>query len=142
MVETFQPNPAEHIDVAELQRRYEEKKRLLEAAGAKTETKQIFREAFREQVTERSAPASAPLMPPAPAPVLPTVIPPATPGVPSSDNANAELKTLVSTALEKGVLHAIKQAQAETPYLIDALHDELADHYYEKLVQSGQLNAD
>lgn len=138
MAEASQQNSSEHIDEAELLRRFDEKRRLLETSGLKAETKQVFREAFREHVAEKTAPV------PAPAPPADASVSPVPPAVPVSNNpaVKDELEFLVSMALEKGVLAAVKKAQAETPYLVDALHDELADHYYDKLIQSGQLKAE
>ena len=124
------PGP-EHINEAELARRFEEKKRLLEASGAKPETKEVFREAFREHVAERKPPAPAP---------FPSVAPVSFPRSAAAAD-DQELKSLVDLALEKGVFAAIHKAEAETPYLIDALHDALVDHYFDKLVAAGKLSA-
>lgn len=135
MAENSNGASPEHVDEAELLRRFEEKKRLLEAAGLRTETKEVFREAFREHVAEKIA--AAPVAPPAPPPATPP--PPSGPTTPVDTAVEGELKSLVSLALEKSILDAVKKAEAQTPYLIDALHDELADHYYDKLIQSGQL---
>lgn len=135
MVEEFRQADAlpEHIDEAEVIRRYEEKKRLVESQGASREMRGVFKEAFREHVAEKVgdiAPVSSP--------------PPAT-----DDDATAraadkaartELESLISLALEKGVYQAVSKASSETPYLIDSLHDELADHYYDKLVSAGKLS--
>lgn len=111
-------------------RRFEEKKRLLESTGAKPESKEIFKVTFREHIAERR----------------PSVI--AAEPRPVSDSRpvstvaadDQELQSLVNLALEKGVFTAIKKAEAETPYLIDALHDTLVDHYFEKLVATGKLS--
>lgn len=135
MVEEFRqtPSASEHIDEAEVIRRYEEKKRLLELQGGLREMRGVFKEAFREHVSEKVgnvAPVSS--------------APPAT-----DDNdalireagkaAKTELASLISLALEKGVYQAVQKAAHETPYLIDSLHDELADHYYDKLIAAGKL---
>lgn len=136
MVEEFHQTSqsAEHIDEAEIIRRYEEKKRLLGTEGLSREMRGVFKEAFREHVSEKIgdlAPSSA--------------------AVTAADDDDAldrqagkatktELESLISTALEKGVYQAVRKAARETPYLIDALHDELADHYYDKLIAAGKLS--
>ena len=122
------------INAEELARRFEEKKKLLENTGLKSEARDVFREAFREHVAPQISQSAS----------VAGTIPVASPK-PSSDISSGdktELKDLVSLALEKGILEAIAKAQAETPYLIDALHDELADHYYDKLLALGKISAD
>src|SRR3989338_1240263 len=130
MPELVAGSPGEHINEEELMRRFEEKKRLLEHVGGKAETKEIFREAFREEA-EKITP-SVPQTPVAPTTAT------AAPSL-RDDSHTAELQALVGLALEKGITEAVRKAKAETPYLIDALHDELADHYYEKLIAAGKL---
>lgn len=135
MVEEFHQTSqsAEHIDESEVIRRYEEKKRLLESQGTSHETRGVFKEAFREHISEKVG-NLAPM----------SVAPPAT----DDDDAlireagkaaKTELESLISLALEKGVYQAVRRAAHETPYLIDSLHDELADHYYDKLIAAGKL---
>lgn len=130
MTEQVLPEGPEHLDPAELARRFEEKKRLLEAAGVKPEVREVFRAAFKETAAEKMVPAR------------PSAAPQATGSLSgaSTDHRNdPRVADLVRIALEKGVAAAVRAAEAETPHLIDALHDELADHYYEKLIASGQL---
>lgn len=120
----------EQLNEAEIIRRYEEKKRLLEVAGTSHESKETFKEAFREHVSETiGEPTSKQGVNNA---ALPTFNDDAAP--------KAELDVLISLALEKGVYQAVQKATHETPYLIDALHDELADHYYDKLIAAGKLS--
>ena len=114
------------INAEELARRFEEKKKLLENTGLKSEARDVFRDVFREHVVPQISQSAS--------------VAGATPVASSGDKT--ELKDLVSLALEKGILEAIAKAQAETPYLIDALHDELADHYYDKLLALGKISAD
>jgi len=45
-----------------------------------------------------------------------------------------EIRRLVEVALTKGIREAVKIAQAESPYILDELHDHLVDDYYDKLV--------
>lgn len=47
-----------------------------------------------------------------------------------------QVTMLLELALEKGVVHAVKVAEElNDPYLLDRLHDELVDHFYEKMLQ-------
>ena len=127
------PMGPEHVDAAEVTRRFEEKQRLLGAAGQKTESREVFREAFRETAGEKvtsTVPTTS-----APASVTPV-------SNSSAAKGDPHVQTLVDIALEKGIVAAVRKAEAETPYLIDALHDELADHYYEKLIAAGRLAAE
>ena len=130
MPELHSAVPAEHINEAELLRRFDEKKRLLETVGGKSEAKEIFREAFREHAAIVAPPSSGAT--PSPAASAPPVSG-------HLHHGDPELGALVGLALDKGIGAAVRKAQSEMPYLIDALHDELADHYYEKLVASGKL---
>lgn len=136
MVEEFHQAPAasEHIDEAEIIRRYEEKKRLLGAEGVSREMRGVFKEAFREHVSEKVgalAPSAAAVTPVDDDDAL---------NRQAGKEAKTELESLISLALEKGVYQAVRKATFETPYLIDALHDELADHYYDKLIAAGKLS--
>jgi len=67
-------------------------------------------------------------------------IPKSAPVVSVPANSDSELQELIGIALEKGIGAAVAKARTETPYLIDALHDELADHYYDKLIAAGLLS--
>lgn len=116
------------LDEAEVIRRYEEKKRLLEGSGEEREGKEIFREAFRETVRHQ---------PQAPIPdAKPLVIKKA-----DDDASDQAVKILVDIALRRGIMSAVKKAAAESPYLVDSLHDALSDHYFDKLVASGKIRA-
>lgn len=122
------------IDSAELVRRYEEKKKILEGSGLPLEGRDIFRAAFREHVAPQAP------FPQSDSQVIHPQIPKVAPPASAKADSENELQDLVGIALEKGIQAAVAKAQAETPYLIDALHDELADHYYDKLIASGLLN--
>jgi len=131
MPELHSAGPAEHIDEAEVLRRFDEKKRLLETLGGKSEAKEIFREAFREH--------TGALLPQTGGVLSAASKTPRAPAAGHVHRDNPALDDLLSLALDKGIGAAVRKARSETPYLIDALHDELADHYYEKLVAAGKL---
>ncbi|MFY9463222.1 MAG: hypothetical protein WAP52_03500 [Candidatus Sungiibacteriota bacterium] len=131
-------------EIRALEAKLAEKKREHEAAGATTpaEEKKIFREVMGEHIAENRATVAAP--------ADETHIAPATAGngVPSTavDAAAAatreqKLAALVEYALTHTIEAAVDKAEKETPYLIDELHDRLADQYYDKLVQLRKLEA-
>jgi len=106
--------------------------------------KQLFREVMGEHIAESRPTAAA-----TPADNTPIAsAPPAGGDAPSAagDAAAAatreqKLATLVEYALTHTIEAAVNRAEKETPYLIDELHDRLADQYYEKLVQLKKLES-
>lgn len=57
-----------------------------------------------------------------------------------SEAAKHQLETLLSHAFDKGIFSAMKEARkTNSPYLVDKLHDELVDHFYQQLLSSGQI---
>lgn len=129
-------------EIKELERKLAEKKQEMAAgATAPAEEKELFREVMREHAAEMkqpTMPAGEPLisaLKPTPAPVPP-------PGAQDAQKQQAreeELKALVEFALSHTIQRAVEKAQAESPYLLDALHDRLADEYYEKMVALRKL---
>ena len=97
----------------------------------------MFREVVREHIAESRAPVSE--IPIAPAQSAGG----AASSIKGDDSAASareqQLATLVEYALTHTIEAAVSRAEKETPYLIDELHDRLADKYYEKLVQLRKL---
>ncbi len=132
-------------EIRELEQKLEEKKRVLAEGGAASrEEKEVFREVMREHIGEKmpsSAPPPAPVAPPLPggAPLLPGI----GSGRDTAADAAREAKVaaLVERAMTSSIESAIRVAQTESPYLMDALHDRLADDYYDKLVQLRKLES-
>lgn len=129
------PSPEEEI--RQLEQKLEEKKRALaEQAGIMPSEGEIRREVMREYAKE---------VQPAPSPVPEeSLIPGFRPGTPSApvsakDDAikaaarEEHLTALVRYAMAHTIAGAIQKAGAESPYLLDALHDRLAAEY-DKLV--------
>src|SRR3989338_5270206 len=123
-------------EIRELERLLAEKRKTLEEKGIEKEPKEMFREVFKEYVE-----AKKPLLPP-PAVQLPSAV--------SDEQKNKadelkmkereeQLEHLINVSFEKGLLDAVTMAETMTPWLLDELHDRLADKYYDKLVQSDRL---
>ena len=75
-----------------------------------------------------------PLTPP------PTSRPPIPPGG-LQHPREEDTRALIEIALTKGIAEAVKIAERDSPYMLDELHDHLADDYYEKLVALRKLKA-
>lgn len=145
MVEEIQREP--HIspedEIRELERKIAEKKR--EAAEklvldrdrgkeTKPEEKEMLREVLKERIEALKQP------PVSPQPLIPTPLPPA--GKPADGIVHPreeDTRALIEIALVKGIAEAVKIAERDSPYLLDELHDHLADDFYEKLVQLRKL---
>ena len=132
-------------EIRELEQKLAEKKRVLAEGGAvPREEKEVFREVMREHIGEK-LPSPLPATPPpvskpsAGAPLMPGIAPARN----HADDAAREAKVaaLVERAMTTSIESAIRAAQAENPYLVDALHDRLADEYYEKLIQLRKLES-
>ena len=125
-------------EIQELERRLEEKKRALSESGEEApQEKEVFREVLKEHIsdTRQAADGGVVLTPP-----------PHTQSQSDDDlkKAKEELKEdvrlLVEIALTKSIGEAVRVAiRAESPYLLDELHDHLVDDYYDKLVSLKKI---
>ena len=121
-------------EIRELEQRLEEKKRALaEQEGEMPHEKEMFREVLKEHVEEIQRAHGGSPLPPLSLPTTQGVAPLATP-VAGSGEDEAKVRILIEIALTKSIEEAIRIASGETPYLLDRLHDELVDEYYEKLL--------
>ena len=135
------PEQTPHQEIAELERLLEEKRQALAAEGKILEEREAFGETFRERYGEALAPA--PPLSPSAAP------PPAPPADELARHAEAlgakerqeQLEHLIALAFSKGIRAAADVARHATPWLMDELHDTLADRYYRQLIESRQLKA-
>lgn len=132
-------------EIRELEQKLAEKKRVLAEGGATPrEEKEVFREVMREHIGEKMPSSSLPASPPvsklsAGAPLMPGIAPIRN----AADDVAREAKVaaLVERAMTTSIEAAVRAAQAESPYLVDALHDRLADEYYDKLIQLRKLES-
>lgn len=128
-------------EIAELERLLAEKRQALAAEGKAVEEREAFGEAFRERYGEVLAPAP-PLSPsasPSPAPP-PDEIARHTEAL-GAKGRQEQLEHLIALAFSKGVGYAAGVARRATPWLMDELHDTLADRYYRQLIEARQLKA-
>lgn len=132
---------AEHIqnfqsEILELEKKLEAKKKEMAAAGVEAPEKHIFKTVVKEhaagpevntsnqnfQTTPQSAATASGQLSPA---------------------DEAQIDTLIEHAFMKGIPAAIELAKkSNVPFLIDMLHDRLADEYYDKLIEARKLKAD
>lgn len=71
--------------------------------------------------------------PPAQAPQRPTV------SIREEEVREKTVRQLVEKALTGTIEDAVRLAEKESPYYVDALHDRLVDEYYEKLLHARKL---
>lgn len=125
-------------EIRALEQRLEEKKRELAHSGAEGRPeKEIFREVVREhidrsgaEIANRSFPTNG------------TADIEKRNGIPhGSGKHEEELGMLVALALSGSIAGAVEKAYRESPYLLDALHDRLADEYYDKLLALRKIDA-
>lgn len=117
-------------EIRALEQKLEAKKKELSERGVDLpHEKEMFREVLREHVEEIKNPSSAYPVPP-----------------PSDDVAKKAddklkqeereevIRALIELALTSTIEKAVRQAEAQTPYILDELHDHLIDDYYDKLI--------
>ena len=123
-------------EIRELERKLADKKRALAGEGAPAALeKEIFREVMREHIQA----AQPPLAVAPPISHIPS-IPSASPRGGAQDaDRDEELRALVERALTRNIADAVAAA-AESPYLLDALHDRLVDEYYDKLIARRKID--
>ena len=127
-------NPNIQAEIVELERRLDEKRRAL---GVETveHDKEVFREVFRQRFDEltKSIQAAA------------DVSGQPTKSVPQKDDVKdvekkKQVEGLLYVAFEKSIATAIKKAETEGGgYLLDELHDQLVDQYYDKLLEFRKI---
>jgi len=133
-------------EIRALEAKLAEKKREHAAAGgalegAPHEEKEIFREVMGEHIAESRAPMPVAQGSVASAPPAGGAAPSAAADATAAATREQKLTALVEYALTHTIEAAVSRAEKETPYLIDELHDRLADKYYDKLVQLRKLEA-
>ena len=125
-------------EIRRLEAQLEAKKRELAEQGTPHgEEKEVFKEVLREhieQVRPTPIPSPPPTLPPSSSSITDLVTP--TPAqVLAEEEREKQLQKLVEIAMTRTIEDAVKQAAAESPYLLYELHDRLVDDYYDKLVQ-------
>jgi hypothetical protein len=124
-------------EIQALEAKLEAKKKEMAASGTEQAEKQIFKTVVREHTGHETPSASLNQAGAAPQP-----------GVSASAAAlspadEQKIDDLVSHAFTKGIISAVGEAKKTgIPFLVDMLHDRLADEYYQKLLDARKLNAD
>lgn len=125
-------------EIRELEMKLEEKKRELREGGASLpEEKELFRGVLREHIEEAKGGGEGKGVSVTPPPVVHKFTDDTKKKKADEDEGEEqeeEIRRLVEVALTKGIREAVKIAQAESPYILDELHDHLVDDYYDKLV--------
>jgi len=134
-----QPKSELHAEIAELEKRLEEKKRLADISGIEApQEKEVFKAAVREHIAEKRAQISASL-------------PPAQTQAQQQQAASdagklkemaeqKQLEELINIAVSKGPLEAVHIAEnLKNSRLVDGLHDYLTDELYGHLVETRRL---
>lgn len=128
-----------HEEIAELERKLEEKKRLAEISGVESPNeKEVFRGVVREHIAQKKEQIYSSL-PSQQARVQKTQ------AVQDADELKKlaeekQLEELISIAMIKGPLEAAHIAEhMKNPKLLDDLHDYLTDQLYNHLIEIRKL---
>jgi len=125
-------------EIAELQKKIEEKRNLLEQQGGIIEEKELVSEAVREVASTVSETRSEEL-----SPVAPAKAEKAKPDDASyldllDEESVTMLNDLITKLPEIGLAKTVAMAESyNIPYLVDALHDVLVDRLYDELKSRG-----
>ena len=129
-------------EIKELERKLQEKKQQLSEnlqSEALPPEKEVFKEVLQKHIEEERvalAPAESPATGSAPAVthILSDDTQAKADEVKKKETREEQVKGLVEIALTKSIRDAVKVAHGFNPYLLDELHDHLADDYYDKLL--------
>jgi len=119
-----------HQEIADLEAKLAAKKQEMLSAGIEKPEQHVFKEvlrdhAFTSEATGISAPSTSSTSAPARQP---------------SDHDEATIAPIIAHAFTKGISSAVAEARKlGDPYLIDLLHDRLADEYYQRLVAARKV---
>jgi hypothetical protein len=129
--ETWQPSALEK-EIRDLEQKLAERKQALERGGgaAVTTEKEVFRDVLKEHISE----ARTPMAGGSSSSLLTDQQKAKAASLARKTEREEQLRELVEYALAHSALNAVRVAQEATPYLLDELHDRLADDYYDKLV--------
>lgn len=122
-------------EIKELEAKLEAKKREMAASGTETPEKHVFKTVVREHTGHETAPSN-----------MNTAAASNSPAAGSAKLSPADeqkVDELVTHAFTKGIQAAVNEARKmNIPFLVDMLHDRLADEYYQKLLEARKLNID
>lgn len=130
------PQSKIELEIADLTKQIEAKRKILEASKGIIEEKEVVRQAVGEKISENSPQFTQKSASPAKK----------TGGnsVSYLDSADEETSDIVNGLLgivfSSGIEIAIKEAEKQEPYIMDAFHDALTDKLYEELRSRGIIN--
>ena len=118
-------------EIAQLEQKLAAKKQELLKTGAETPEKQAFKEVVREHAFASETPTTYAPSAAAQSATAARIVTPA---------EQEKINALIARAFTKGIVAAVAEARkANDPFLIDQLHDRLADEYYAKLLQARKI---
>lgn len=124
-------------EIRQLEEKLAAKKKEIEEKGETKHEKEVFKEVLKEHIEEiRSGPAD--LTTGAKPPISPSAM--QTAQKIKDDEQKQQLEQLLQIALGESLIKAVHIAEALGPYMLDLLHDTLADQYYEKLIAARRIN--
>ncbi len=122
-----------HQEIAHLEAQLAAKKQEFMKSGEHLPEKQVFKEVVREHAFAGEGVASA-----TPSAGTTTAAPART----TTQEDEEQINTLIAQAFTKGIASAVAEARKiGDPYLIDMLHDRLADEYYQKLLAARKIKS-
>ena len=124
-------------EIRELEQKLEQKKQ--ELAGQSMPEKEVFREVIREKIEAVKPAAPSTSSHPAGGPMPTNLATQKADDQKKKEEREADVRALIEIAMTRGIESAVKYAEAESPYLLDELHDHLIDDYYEKLIALRKL---
>lgn len=123
-------------EIAELSKRIDEKRKLLETEAGVVEEKEVVRQAVAEKISP-----SMPVSTNSSATATATVPPKSSSKTSYLDGLDKEsveqIQSLVALVFEKGFDAAIQEVSLMEPFIIDAFHDALVDRLYDELKSRG-----
>lgn len=123
-------------EIAELEAKLQEKKMQMERAGSPAPEKNIFKEVVRDHAFAKEATTA-----PSATVTTTTAAPTTSTRLPTAAEEEAVTKH-IAQAFIKGIPAAVREARSSgNPFLIDLLHDRLADEYYQKLLAARKVKA-
>lgn len=133
------PKTELHQEIADLEKKLEEKKRLAEISGIEAPVeKEIFKEVIREHIAEKKSQSLSAMLP----------AQAQTQQQQTSSDADRikemaeqkQLEELVNISTIKSPMDAVRIAEhMKNPKLLDDLHDYLADQLYDHLIEIRKL---
>jgi hypothetical protein len=123
-------------EIKELEAKLEAKKKEMAASGTESPEQHVFKAVIREHAGAETPTVNF-------SAAATQAAQTGTPSTPASPADEQKIDDLVTHAFTKGIPAAVSEARKlNIPYLVDMLHDRLADEYYQKLLEARKLNTE